>query len=490
MLPEPGNKKKYILLACLLFLVLFGRAQSSLIFYSTEDQFNSSNFNPAFLTSQKNFTFSIFPLSGMSVGYNNQDVVRDMLMKVLRGDSIKDAMTEVFNQLVQRGVFYQRFESSLLNFGVDTKYGNFNFRIKEIEQLMSNLKGDFSDFITDPNYNTLFINRPQKFPMNMIYYREYSLGYAREIIPHKLSVGVRAKLYYGKFTASSGVQGELTKVNNNFYLNTSGSVKLSIPLNIVQTPSDSIITGGNLADNFKAGDFLLNTKNRGVGIDLGFKYILNDELTISASIIDLGKISWKNNLNTVNYVGKYRFPDEYTDTEATGNDHITKQPSFAQDTTFMTNALFKASISHEAFSNPLPAVVYGAIQYQLNPKLNIGLVDRYIRFKGMSFNSISVTGTFNWGKNITVNTGYSIIGNSYFNFPFGIVRNSEKGQFYIGTDNLLSFVLPGIHEFSGITFGTCFYLFRKNEKYLKRLEYLPFYERKKAKPNKSRGLVF
>lgn len=485
-MPGKKNKRKIVMLALFSIMALTGKAQSNLVFYSTENQFNSSNFNPAFLTAQKNFTFSIFPLAGMSVGYNNQDVVRDMLMKVLRGDSIKDAMTEVFNHLVQRGVFYQRFETSFLNFGVGTKYGNFNFRIKEIEQLTSNLKGDFSDFITDPNYNTLFINRSQKFPMNMVYYREYSLGYAREIIPHRLSVGVRAKLYYGKFTASSGVQGVLTKENDNFYLNTSGSVKLSIPFNIVQT-SDSIITGGTLADNFKAGDFLLNTKNMGVGIDLGFKYILNDELTISASVIDLGKLSWKNNLNTVNYVGKYRFPDEFT--VETGNDYITKQPSFAEDTTFMTNALFKASISHEAFSNPLPAVIYGGIQYQLNPKLNIGVVDRYISLKGMSVNSISVTGTFNWKKNITVNTGYSIIGNSFFNVPFGMVRNSEKGQFYIGTDNLLSFILPGIHDYSGITFGTCFYLFRKNVKY-KQIDYLPFYKEKKMKPNKSRGLVF
>lgn len=487
MLPGSGIKKNYILLACLLFLALFGKAQSSLLFYSTQDQFNSSNFNPAFLTSQHNFTFSIFPLSGMSVGYNNQDVVREMLMKVLRGDSIKDAMTEVFNHLIQRGVFYQRFESSLLNFGVNTKYGNFNFRIKEVEQLMSNLKGDFSDFITDPDFNTLFINQSQKFPVNMVYFREYSLGYAREIIPHRLSVGFRAKTYYGKFTANSGVQGELTKENNNFYLNTSGPIKLSIPLNIVQT-SDSIITGATLADNFKAGDFLLNTKNLGVGFDLGFNYILNDELTISASVVDIGKISWKNNLNTVDYVGKYRFPDEYT--VDSGNDYITKQPSFAQDTVFMTNSLFKASIGHEAFSNPLPAVFYGGIQYQLNSALNIGFVDRYVSLKGMSFNSVSLTGTFKWGKSVTVNTGYSIVGNSFFNVPFGIVRNSEKGQFYIGADNLLSFVLPGIQEFSGITFGTCFYLFRKNEKYLKQLEYLPFYERKKAKPNKSRGLVF
>lgn len=472
-------KRIAVLLALVSIFVLSANAQSNLVFYHSQDQFNSSDFNPAFLTSQTNFTFSIFPLSGMSVGYNNQKVVSVMLREIIRGDSIENVMENVFNRLGKRGLFYQRFESSLLNFGYsNSNIGSFNFRIKEVEQLTNNLKGNFTEFITDPTFNTLAINQPQTFPVNAIYYREYSLGYAKVIIEDKLFLGVRVKLYFGKAAAFSEVKGMLIKDNmNSFYLNTKGAVKLSFPINI-KLNADSIPSGATMTDDFTAANFLLNSKNIGTGIDFGINYKINPLMSISFSVVDLGKINLENNLNTLYYKGKYEFPADYID--AVEGDLLTKKNNFSTDTLRFYD-LFKSDIGEESFSIPMPVNFYVGLQYQLNPKLNLGLVDRYTRVKNLSHNSFSLTASYDVRENLTMTSGYSIIGNSFVNLPLAVLYKWQSGQTYLGFENVLSMLFPSLSEFSGITFGTCFYLFRGKTKDAKQLEYLPFYQPKKTK---------
>ena len=118
----------------------------------------------------------------------------------------------------------------------------------------------------------------------------------------------------------------------------------------------------------------------------------------------------------------------------------------------------------------------------------ISMVDRFIRLKDMNHNSFSIFAKFDVSKELTVNTGYSIIGSAYNNIPLAVQLNRDFGQIYVGTDNLLAFVVPSISEFSGITFGTSFYLFRKRSLYGSPTETFPFYKPKKVKrvPNSGR----
>lgn len=57
------NIRIIILLLFQIVLTLHVKAQTNMAFYPIENQFNSYNYNPAFLTSKGQFTFSIFPLA-------------------------------------------------------------------------------------------------------------------------------------------------------------------------------------------------------------------------------------------------------------------------------------------------------------------------------------------------------------------------------------------------------------------------------------------
>jgi hypothetical protein len=136
----------------------------------------------------------------------------------------------------------------------------------------------------------------------------------------------------------------------------------------------------------------------------------------------------------------------------------------------------------------MPVSFFGGIQYQLNPKVNIGIVDRFIQKKDMSYNSLSLTGVFDVKKNIKVTTGYAILGNSYTNVPLAITYSWDAGQYFVGTDNFLSFLFPSVSDFAGITFGMSFFLFRNRTIY-KDHEYLPFYKEKKMYSVNRTGMI-
>jgi len=481
---EQKGKKVIIILSLLLISVLQGKAQTNMVFYNTPDQYNSSNFNPAFLTSQKNITFSILPLAGMSVGYNNQLVIKDMVLNVLKGKQTTEDFKAVFNSMLDLGLFYQRMEMPLLNIGFHSNFGSINFSIKENMQLMTNLKGPFSQFLMNPDFRTVTLNKPQMFPAHAMHYREYSLGYANEIIKDKLSVGVRAKIYYGKFSMNSDIQGEVIERNPDYFMTTRNRIQLSFPVTIVKNDQEQL-SAVNQTSDFTIGKYIMNSGNIGTGFDIGFTYKITPDLVVSSSVLDVGKINWKNNLNTMIYKGEYQF--SHSNISSTGNGTLTKVENFSTEYESIPD-LYKLDIDSSSYSTKMPVSLFVGLQYQVNPKLNIGIVDRLIQKKYLSYNSLTLTGVFDVKKNLKITTGYAILGNSYTNIPLALNYQWSAGQYFVGTDNFLSFLLPLSADFSGITFGMCFFLFRNKNKYEEH-EYLPFYKRRKIISVNRTGLI-
>lgn len=119
-------------------------------------------------------------------------------------------------------------------------------------------------------------------------YTEFSLGYSRWL-GKQWSVGAKVKVLYGNVHTSLR--------NSNLYLNASankwalsGTGALSMAAPLQYTPTDI----GDVR-NVKASDNWLkwiNPKGVGAAFDLGATYKLTEILTLSASITDLGFISW------------------------------------------------------------------------------------------------------------------------------------------------------------------------------------------------------
>lgn len=460
-----------VLLIFLSAVTDYAKAQSNLAMFNSGNQSISSDYNPAKLLGQEQYSLGVFPFAGMNVAYNNQAVINRMLRNVLRGDTTQSAYRDVFKGLVSHGLFTQRFETSLFQFGYNHRVGSFHFRVRDVEQMMIDFKGNFTDFILNQSATTLFLNQSQFLPATALHYREYSLAFARELVEKRLSVGVRAKLYFGKAAFVSDIYGALNLKNDTFRLNTTGMLKLSAPVRTVINDRE-VLQPFETNPDFSVSGYLFNSKNPGTGLDLGIVYTPNEQVSISASLLDLGIIHWKTDLQALLLKGEIALDDDLV--SVSGTNAITKGPGFAEEVEDNFD-LFKVDSASQRFSTPLPVHIYAGIQYKHNANLSFGIVNRYIYLKNLAQNSLMFSVNYLFSEKVSLNTGYSVIGNSYFNIPFGLVYTWESGHSFIGTDNLFSLLLPSLSDFTGIAFGTSFYLFRKKIKYRKAQEYLPFY---------------
>jgi hypothetical protein len=299
---------------------------------------------------------------------------------------------------------------------------------------------------------------------------------------------VRAKLYYGKAAFSSGISGSVNELGETYYLKMKGTGKMSMP-EVTTTNNDGSITTTPSLSGSSVQKYLMNSGNPGFGIDLGAKYQFTSKISASASIIDLGAINWKKNLNSKNFNGNFLFKSwSIQPIEENGVRMITKTAdsiSFTDD----VSSLFKVKPSNSTFSTPMPVTFYAGLNYIVNPNVQINLTDRFIHIKKMNHNSFSLTANFELSKRFTLNTGFATIGNAYDNIPLALIYNPDFGQIYFGTDNLLSVIAPESSEFTGFSFGMCFYIFRKRNLYNQPTDEFPYHRPKKVKKVQNTGRI-
>lgn len=461
------------------------KAQPNMAFYPLDDQFNSSAFNPAFLNSREKFTFSIFPIGGSNIGYNNQEVVRGLVLETLHGITSDDDYKKVLESITDRSSFNQHIEIILLTLTLRSRLGFFNFRIQENQNLSAALEGELTHFLFSTNIQSVRINQIQNLPAQAMHYREYSLGYTLPSRNQKFTAGIRPKIYFGKSAFFSGLSGSIQNDAKGYKLNAGGKVNLSIPMTQNLVNGDSITTLDFSGKNIIR--YLLNSGNPGFGLDLGFKYRITPDLTVSMSLLNLGKIEWKTNLNSKVFDGEYLIPSQKVTSNIT-REIITKNVRYALSDSISN--IFEQSIDMNEFSSSMPVTIYAGIKHQVSPKINISLIDRFVYLKNLNYNSLSLMFDFNLNEELSISTGYSVISESYANLPVAFLYKKDFGQIYVGTDNLLSFIIPSISDFAGITFGTCFYLFKNSSSSKSISDDYPFYQPKKPRRNQKTGRIW
>ncbi len=143
------------------------------------------------------------------------------------------------------------------------------------------------------------------FGLDINVFNEISMGISRKI-GDKLTIGVRGKLMLGQVNLNTKLFDVTLSTNENSWLlhsnislNTSApyladyvSLASMAPIDIILGKMDSIDIGNPTPEEIK--NMVINPKNFGLGFDIGADYRVTDWLQVSASIIDLGRIKWRN----------------------------------------------------------------------------------------------------------------------------------------------------------------------------------------------------
>ncbi|MFY0607540.1 MAG: hypothetical protein JXR10_12560 [Cyclobacteriaceae bacterium] len=286
--------RKQLALAFLIVTLSFTtRAQHSLAFYHLGDAtFQNSFYNPASLPEGKVF-IGLPVLSGIHLNFNNKFSYSDFIGKSESGGSKID-LDKLLDSFQKNNMTSTTMTFSLFHFAVSTNTGK-NFSIFANERIEMDLlyPKSLMQFAIKGNGDNLGETvKIGKTRMSATHFREIGLGYSMTV-GKDLSIGVRAKYLQGFLNLSTpgNFTADLTTDAEDY------SLHLDLHNATLRTSGMGVYQGesGNIATH------MIMNNNRGGAIDLGFNYNLDRFNTISASLVDIGFISWKEDIKNHTY---------------------------------------------------------------------------------------------------------------------------------------------------------------------------------------------
>ena len=235
-------------------------------------------------------------ISSLDFNFNSNGLAlrkfNDAFVPNTSGDSFTFDVTQLSNILDK---------STFINTGVNVDWINFGFRVgnnlftanitEKVKSRVS-IPGDFFKFVFEGNGGS---NLGYQFDFNwgvdVLHTREYALGYQRSLLNNRLRVGGRVKYVYG-LNVINTERNDLTftTAEENFHWNVTSDLKLNVASSVFS------IDSGASPDPLKAA---FGANNKGFGIDVGGSFDLNKKISVSASVVDLGMISWKENTKNI-----------------------------------------------------------------------------------------------------------------------------------------------------------------------------------------------
>ena len=222
-------------------------------------------------------------------------------------------------------------------------------------------------------------------------YKELSFGYSREWTD-RLTVGMKFKPLFGIMGGTTDISTfKLETSRQEWVVRVDGSVSTSAPLEVTEAEEDGdfpeSIDGKEMEDD-DWSDYLSSFKNSGLAFDFGAVYEFSDRLTLSAALVNLGYIKWKEDLNTLSFSGSYSF----TGLDVDGSDEDLDQAF--EDLGDSLKTIIDYQTGHNKFSTGLTPEFYIGAQYQVSPAFTLGVLSRSM------FQKYNFRQDFNFSANI------------------------------------------------------------------------------------------
>lgn len=294
--------KRFIHILILVVVVIYNRysyAQEHTILML--DELPQSNyFNPAL--APKSSGYIIAPgISGISLGFENTGFCFDDAFQKDKNDTLYFNLNKLSEKISNYNLTTANIDIPIFGVGFTVK-NNF-FTISATNKTRADIVVPASILdIRYGNYNYK-TEKPVNHSLSDLYtrafnYFEYAVGFSRAITD-RIRLGVKAKLLMGNFALYSNkldVKIETIQDDHKFIMDvyTNGEIYTSAPLNVTHDEEgyvDEVEWDSDIMS-------ISSPKNTGVAFDLGVTYNLTDKVTIGASVLDLGFISWKETPNT------------------------------------------------------------------------------------------------------------------------------------------------------------------------------------------------
>lgn len=277
-----------------------------------------------------------------------------------------------------------------------------------------------------------------------IAYQKVSLGFSYPVTP-RLSMGLRINRLLG--LASFRTQrNNLTLLQNSEIYQTTAAIDYQVSYfsGGQLVPIDKTVEGfENFADEISEDDLEtgdatsfrdINQRNNGWGLDLGAELLLTDRLTLSASILDLGSIRWKNGVQQVRVGGEVTF-------EGLDVIELEEAEEFEVIPGLDTIGTFEA-VSNVAYTQPLTPRAYLGANYRFSPLFEGGAL-LYNEFASYgAFSALSLLGRLHLGRIFHLGANYTFQTRTPSALGANVALKLGPVQLYAIGDNLFPVLSP------------------------------------------------
>ncbi|MDR0560637.1 MAG: DUF5723 family protein [Prevotellaceae bacterium] len=430
-------------------------AQQNMTLYQMHDILQSNSLNPAVASNCRlNIGFpllsSISLAAGTPFSYNNlinsgvslSDQKSD-IAKMTETDKALDGQ-QMLSLMKNSNIISANGNVALIMVGYRMERAYIQFNINERFSTAVSFNKDPVDLFVSGNSKFAGQTVDGKMAVSGLHYREYALG-AAFLMGETTWFGVRGRLLFGRLSVAGNNSFSVytDPVTYNMTVNTEINTHASIPGEVKYLPSSNAVNGFN--SQLKGSHFIFNQSNLGGALDFGITTSSEDGLEFSASILNLGMVSWSKNTHLFSLKNSKTY---------SGYANGARTWKALKDTLI---SVFRPNHAYsEPYSQWLSPTLMAGGNYPINDYMKIGLTGYG------EFNSAGVP----WALSAILQTrdipyvhgalSYTVTNNSFVNIGLGL--GFEIGPFNIHaiTDNIISLFDPFPYKYATLQFGINF----------------------------------
>lgn len=421
--------------------------QSSTLFWM-QGVPQSNNSNPAFMPLPGYYVgmpaMSSLYLNASSRGFATGDFIsRNALDEILWDE---DALVE---SLLDNNLLLADASMEWFSFGFRTGPNLFTFQAVEKLSLAMAYPRDLGRLVlkgTQDFPGEQGAGNFEGFSMNHMHYREFSMGYAREISPF-FTVGVRGRVLFGlrnqwtekaAFALLPDPAAEGLMLHPDVRLNHSSGKSLGM---LEQAPF-------RFPDRYGVSDFRTRLDNAGGAVDVGLMIYPTEKISLAFSLLDLGFIRWRNGVENYLISGSSVF--DGIDAEEFFNRYfISNMEAFIDG----VPDHFDVSMTSKGYMTRLSPRILGGAGLALSDRHQLAMLSSNLLYEGKLYSSFSFSYNVKPSRATGLSLAWSAAHMNYYNIGLGMHANLGPFQFYVVGDNLLGFILPNKVQWNSLQAG-------------------------------------
>lgn len=300
--------KKLLIIFCLFFLAKM-QAQNKQILYGFDKIPQGLLLNPGGESSYK-YHIGVPLISGLSANGNISGIT---IADVFRDDGIgafagSDFNTKVDNALLQLG------DKDYASANAQIDVLNFGYKLNKRDYLSFGFYEEVDVFVGFPKQLFTLINEGnanrigETFTASNVAVKAEVLGVLHAGISrrynNRITAGARLKIYSGALNINSNNNTGSFRTNlgeDGIYRHTLSNLDAELNTSGVYDENDESVSTGDVIGN------TFFSRNLGVGIDVGFTFHATEQLEFTASLLDIGFVSYSKDVRNFSVQGGYTF---------------------------------------------------------------------------------------------------------------------------------------------------------------------------------------